>query len=101
MLSSRQGLDNSHPTDEILDKRKTAQDTEAGSMEGAVPIDAPLGRGKAISRLAALQVCSPMYVSSPVPLRRRLQAQAVSVHAEKASQSQTVQSDDEVICIDC
>lgn len=85
----------------MLDKSKTAQDTEVGGMEGEVSIDTPSGRGKAISRLAALQVCSPMHVSSPVPLRRRLQAQGVPSRVEKASQSQTVQSDDEVICIDC
>lgn len=52
-------------------------------------------RSKAVRKLAALQVGSPAYTPSPIPLRRRLQSRT-------ALQSDCVaQEMDDVICIDC
>lgn len=52
-------------------------------------------RSKAVRKLAALQVGSPGYTPSPMPLRRRLQTRT-------AVQSDCVaQKLDDVICIDC
>lgn len=78
---------------------KAVQETESDILGVIVPYDTPLTKSKALSRLAALQVCSPMYAASPVPLRRRLQAHTSTAAAVESTSG--VQTDTDVICIDC
>ena len=70
------------------------------SRMGDVASDTPLTKSKAISRLAALQVASPGYTPSPVPLRRRLQGRKPA-EAAATDGYQDLCNSPEVICIDC
>ncbi len=69
--------------------------SEQGEMIGDTP------RSQTVSRLAALQVGSPGYTPSPMPLRRRLQNRG-GVHEAAVAESRRVKpAECDVICIDC
>ena len=100
---SKQGTDEIYLADGTSAKEETgiAIGAESGSANIPLPSDTPLTKSKAIRRLAALQVCSPVHAISPVPLRRRLQNRSASAIDENGSEVHMLNSNNDVICIDC
>lgn len=78
---------------------QAVQDSCMHDIELIVPANTPLTKSKALRRLAALQVCSPMDAASPVPLRRRLQGRKGTAAA--LEHARLLRHDDDIICIDC
>ena len=101
VLTNKQGIGKVALADGILGEEAAdiALVAESGA-DIALSSDTPLTKSKAIRRLAALQVCSPVHSISPVPLRRRLQNRSASVMDESSNEIQANPNTD-VICIDC
>lgn len=74
----------------------------ASLVEDREMVDDNTPHSKTANKLAALQMSSPGYTPSPMPLRRRLQQQSQPLLQEAAPQIQCDLSKDEceVICID-
>ena len=88
------------PSQQMTSSGKHADDT-VSLLESKHEVDSNTPHSKAAYKLAALQMSSPGYTPSPMPLRRRLQQDQQWLQGT-ASQTHCDMSKDnsEVICID-
>lgn len=87
------------PSQQMVASGEHAGDT-VSLLEGRQMLDNSTPHSKTANRLAALQMSSPGYTPSPMPLRRRLQQDQPLQGTASQVQCDIIQDDHDVICID-
>ena len=87
-------------------QQRLACDAHAGDtvslLDDVEMLDKSTPHTKTANKLAALQMSSPGYTPSPIPLRRRLQQDHPQLQKTlPQAESDMSQDECEVICIDC